>query len=43
MQNSFSYEWYRAKTRFDTEGKGNPKWPIGLFRKRRARLCLARA
>ena len=28
---------------FYTEAKGNRKWPIGLFRKYRARLCLARA
>ena len=25
LRNTFSYEWFRTKTRFDTEAKGNSK------------------
>ena len=27
--NTFSYEWFHTKTRFDKEGKATQNWPIG--------------
>ena len=28
MRNTFSYEWFRTKTRTNTEGKPTREWPI---------------
>ena len=31
QENSFPYEGLCTKTKFETEGKGNRKWPIELL------------
>jgi len=38
MRNSFSYEWFRTKTRFDTEEKGNSEMAQCLILRRRILL-----
>ena len=34
MQNSFSYERFRTKTRFETEAQENSEWPITMTTKK---------